>query len=67
MYAVSSASVAWAVTRSCSKGELNDCSCDNRVRKKTPRNWQWGGCSEVLQSYLTIFIAKTYMYLVYCF
>ncbi|XP_077298091.1 protein Wnt-4-like [Arctopsyche grandis] len=46
IYAVSSASVAWAITRSCAKGELNDCSCDNRVRKKTPKNWQWGGCSE---------------------
>lgn len=46
MYAVTSASVAWAVTRACSRGDLNECSCDNRIRKKAPRNWQWGGCSE---------------------
>lgn len=44
--AVSAASVAFAVTRACSKGELTECTCDNRVRQRKPRNWQWGGCSE---------------------
>ncbi|KAI5708724.1 hypothetical protein M8J76_001823 [Diaphorina citri] len=47
VYAISSAGVAYAVTRACSRGELNECSCDNRVRLKKPRtSWQWGGCSE---------------------
>ncbi|XP_071053379.1 protein Wnt-4-like isoform X2 [Onthophagus taurus] len=44
--AISAASVAFAVTRACSKGELNECSCDPTVRQRKPRNWQWGGCSE---------------------
>lgn len=44
--AVSAASVAFAVTRACSKGELTECTCDNRVRQRRARNWQWGGCSE---------------------
>ncbi|XP_018322467.1 protein Wnt-1-like [Agrilus planipennis] len=46
IYAISAASIAFAVTRACSKGELTDCSCDNRVRQKKHRSWQWGGCSE---------------------
>lgn len=47
IYAVSAAGVAYSVTRACSRGELTDCSCDNRVRARRPNNWQWGGCSEV--------------------
>lgn len=44
--AISAASVTFSVTRACTKGELTDCSCDNTVRHKKPRNWKWGGCSE---------------------
>ncbi|XP_073993950.1 protein Wnt-4-like isoform X1 [Rhodnius prolixus] len=47
VYAVSSAGVAYAVTRACSRGELTECNCDSRVRLRKPRkHWQWGGCSE---------------------
>ncbi|KAK4885127.1 hypothetical protein RN001_001398 [Aquatica leii] len=46
IYAISAASVAFAITRACSKGELTDCSCDNKVRQRKGRFWQWGGCSE---------------------
>ncbi|XP_013147886.1 PREDICTED: protein Wnt-4-like isoform X1 [Papilio polytes] len=46
VHALSSAALAHAVARACSRGELNECSCDARVRKRTPRHWQWGGCSE---------------------
>lgn len=46
LYAVSAASIAFAVTRACSRGELNECGCDNSVRHRRPRAWQWGGCSE---------------------
>ncbi|KAE8753129.1 WntA [Frankliniella occidentalis] len=47
IYAISAAGVAYAVTRACSRGELNECSCDSRVRvRKTKKKWQWGGCSE---------------------
>ncbi|XP_008195370.1 protein Wnt-1 [Tribolium castaneum] len=44
--AVSAASVAFAVTRACSKGDLTDCSCDTRMRQKKSHKWKWGGCSE---------------------
>ncbi|XP_014208971.1 protein Wnt-1-like [Copidosoma floridanum] len=47
VYAISAAGVAYSVTRACSRGELTDCSCDNRVRtRQHSSNWQWGGCSE---------------------
>uniref|UniRef100_A0ABD2WR95 Protein Wnt n=1 Tax=Trichogramma kaykai TaxID=54128 RepID=A0ABD2WR95_9HYME len=47
VYAISAAGVAYSVTRACSRGELTDCSCDNRVRsRQRSSNWQWGGCSE---------------------
>ncbi|KAF4522014.1 hypothetical protein B566_EDAN010863 [Ephemera danica] len=47
IYAVSAAGVAYAITKACSRGELNECSCDNKVRQRKPKaNWQWGGCSE---------------------
>ncbi|XKL64244.1 hypothetical protein PGB90_004330 [Kerria lacca] len=47
IHAITSAGVAYSVTRACSRGELNECSCDNRQRlRKSKKNWQWGGCSE---------------------
>jgi len=48
VHAITSAGVAYAITKACSKGELNECSCDNKIqRKQSKKNWQWGGCSEV--------------------
>nr|QDW65350.1 Wnt16 [Himerometra robustipinna] len=47
VYAVTSAGVVHAVTRSCSLGNLSDCTCDSS--KKGPINedgWRWGGCSD---------------------
>ncbi|XP_050540262.1 protein Wnt-1-like [Daktulosphaira vitifoliae] len=45
--AITAAGVAYAITKACSRGELNECSCDNRIKKsQTQKNWQWGGCSE---------------------
>ncbi|XP_023707581.2 protein Wnt-1-like, partial [Cryptotermes secundus] len=47
VHAVSAAGIAYTVTRACSRGELNECSCDSRVRSRKPKGkWQWGGCSE---------------------
>ena len=43
---MSAASVAFAVTRAGSKGDLADCSCDTRIRQKKSQKWKWGGCSE---------------------
>ena len=50
VHAISAASLAYQVTKACAKGELEDCSCDEEVRKRnTKGKWQWGGCSEVQQ------------------
>lgn len=45
--AISAASVAFTVTRACSKGELSEyCSCDNKIKRKKSQKWKWGGCSD---------------------
>ena len=36
MHALSSAAVAMAVTRACSRGELERCGCDRKVRGVSP-------------------------------
>lgn len=43
--AINSASLAWTITRYCTKGELTMCTCDHIQRKKHSK-WTWGGCSE---------------------
>ncbi|XP_071509545.1 protein Wnt-2b-A-like [Diadema antillarum] len=48
-YAVSSAGVVHAITRSCSRGELLDCACDPTKRGKDTDEqgvFDWGGCSD---------------------
>ncbi|XP_050293050.1 protein Wnt-1-like [Anthonomus grandis grandis] len=45
--AISAASMAYAVTRACTKGELAEyCSCDNKIRQRKTVKWKWGGCSD---------------------
>ena len=41
MYAISSAGVAFAVTRACSSGELEKCGCDRTVHGVSPQG-EWG-------------------------
>lgn len=36
MHALSSAAVALAVTRACTRGELERCGCDRKVRGVSP-------------------------------
>lgn len=45
MYAISSAGVAFAVTRACSSGELEKCGCDRTVHGVSPQGKcrRWGG------------------------
>ena len=49
VYSISSAGVMHSITRDCSKGQLESCSCDpsktgsSRDRKGL---FQWGGCSD---------------------
>lgn len=36
-----------AITKSCSKGELNICGCDTKIQSKHPQSdFMWGGCSD---------------------
>ncbi|CAH1116599.1 unnamed protein product [Phaedon cochleariae] len=45
--AISAASVAYAVTRACSKGDLSEyCNCDNKIKKRKSQKFKWGGCSD---------------------
>lgn len=37
VYAISAASVAYAVTRACSSGELEKCGCDRNVHGVSPQ------------------------------
>ncbi|XP_059385818.1 protein Wnt-4a-like [Carassius carassius] len=46
VYALSAASVAFAVTRACSSGELDKCGCDRNVHGVSPEGFQWSGCSD---------------------
>ena len=47
MYAITSAGVVHAVTKTCSMGNLTDCSCDvSRNGVFNEEGWQWGGCSD---------------------
>ncbi|CAG0893280.1 unnamed protein product [Cyprideis torosa] len=48
LHSVTSAGVTFAVTRACSNGKMESCSCDDRIhkRRRETGSWQWGGCSE---------------------
>ncbi|KAJ8257820.1 hypothetical protein GJAV_G00190080 [Gymnothorax javanicus] len=46
VYAISAASIAYAVTRACSSGELEKCGCDRSVQGVSPEGFHWSGCSD---------------------
>ncbi|XP_064298526.1 protein Wnt-4-like [Phalacrocorax carbo] len=48
IHAISAAGVAFAVTRACSRGELEKCGCDSKIRGVSPKGFQWSGCSDNL-------------------
>ncbi|XP_076578268.1 protein Wnt-16 [Chaetodon auriga] len=51
IYAVMAAGLVHAVTRSCSQGNLTECSCDGRLQSSvSPTDgWHWSGCSDHIQ------------------
>ncbi|XP_059679583.1 protein Wnt-4-like [Gavia stellata] len=48
IHAISAAGIAFAVTRACSRGELEKCGCDRKIRGVSPEGFQWSGCSDNL-------------------
>ncbi|XP_009881998.1 PREDICTED: protein Wnt-16 [Charadrius vociferus] len=48
IYAVTSAGLVHSVTRSCSAGNMTECSCDTSLRHggSASEGWHWGGCSD---------------------
>ncbi|XP_013788136.1 protein wingless-like, partial [Limulus polyphemus] len=49
VYAITSAGVAHAVSRACSEGIIETCTCDYRNRGPSGLDWQWGGCSDNIE------------------
>uniref|UniRef100_A0A8C0BNS8 Protein Wnt n=1 Tax=Buteo japonicus TaxID=224669 RepID=A0A8C0BNS8_9AVES len=52
IHAISAAGVAFAVTHACSRGELEKCGCDRKIRGVSAEGegggFQWSGCSDNL-------------------
>ncbi|KAJ8381489.1 hypothetical protein SKAU_G00022670 [Synaphobranchus kaupii] len=47
IYAVMAAGLVHAVTRSCSAGNMTECSCDASLQGgSAAEGWHWGGCSD---------------------
>ncbi|WAR15394.1 WNT4-like protein [Mya arenaria] len=46
VHAISAAGVAHAVTRACSKGDLQTCGCDRTVSGRSSDGFEWSGCSD---------------------
>ena len=47
VHSISSAGVAYAVTRSCSDGKLGrKCGCDLKYIGMSDEGWKWAGCSD---------------------
>ncbi|KAK6482602.1 protein Wnt-16-like [Huso huso] len=51
IYAVTAAGLVHAVTRSCSAGNMTECSCDTSLQGggSPSEGWHWGGCSDHIQ------------------
>lgn len=51
IYAVMAAGLVHSVTRSCSAGNMTECSCDGTLQNggSPSEGWHWGGCSDDVQ------------------
>ncbi|OAF72135.1 hypothetical protein A3Q56_00076 [Intoshia linei] len=47
LHALSSAAVAWSISRACADGKLTNCNCGNKndINSKMT-NWIWNGCND---------------------
>lgn len=47
LYAISTAGIAYSVTKACATGQLKECHCDEKIKDRdTNGRWQWAGCSD---------------------
>ncbi|MFT7809919.1 protein Wnt-8a-like [Arapaima gigas] len=47
VHAISAAGVMYTLTKNCSRGDLDNCGCDDSKNGKPGgRGWLWGGCSD---------------------
>ncbi|EHB10919.1 Protein Wnt-16 [Heterocephalus glaber] len=60
IYAVMAAGLVHSVTRSCSAGNMTECSCDTTLQNggSTSEGWHWGGCSDDVQYGMWFAVAK---------
>ncbi|KAJ1161279.1 hypothetical protein NDU88_001766 [Pleurodeles waltl] len=51
IYAVTAAGLVHSVTRTCSAGNMTECSCDASLQNSgsASEGWHWGGCSDDIQ------------------
>lgn len=49
VYSLTSASLAYAITRACSEGQIPQCGCDDSTIGVPIDDWVWGGCSDDVQ------------------
>ncbi|XP_043944677.1 protein Wnt-16 [Protopterus annectens] len=51
IYAVTAAGLVYSITRSCSAGNMTECSCDRTLMGggSAAEGWHWGGCSDDVQ------------------
>lgn len=49
IYALMSAAVTHSVSRACSEGAIESCTCDYSQRGPSGIDWEWGGCSDNIQ------------------
>lgn len=51
IYAIMAAGLVHSVTRSCSAGNMTECSCDTTLQNggSPSEGWHWGGCSDDVQ------------------
>jgi len=49
IYALMSAAVTHSVSRACSEGAIETCTCDYSQRGPSGIDWEWGGCSDNIQ------------------
>ncbi|PFX21914.1 Protein Wnt-16 [Stylophora pistillata] len=60
IYAITSAGVVHAASRSCSLGNLSECACETRRKRKLPsRGWEWGGCNDDVK--FGIWLSETFV------